>query len=150
MKITYKGDYAFKAILDLAVHNGEPQKIEAIAMRQDIPVKFLEQILLHLKNGRYVKSLRGKSGGYLLAKKPNAITLGEIIRFIEGPIEPISCIAKHAKSHCNFEPECVFVDIFRKIADDTAKVVDGVSFEDLKHKAMQKKAKGKKYLSYNI
>ena len=93
MKITYKGDYALKAVLDLAVYYGnEAVTINDIAKRIDAPVKFLEQVLLDLKKGGFVESRRGKIGGYLLSKAPGKITVGEVIRFIDGPIEPISCV----------------------------------------------------------
>lgn len=96
MKVTYRGDYALKAVLDLAVHYGaELVTIHDIAKRIDAPVKFLEQILLDLKKGGFVESRRGNVGGYLLAKEPDKITIGEVVRFIDGPIEPIACAEKN-------------------------------------------------------
>ncbi|MDD5450014.1 MAG: Rrf2 family transcriptional regulator, partial [Candidatus Omnitrophica bacterium] len=93
MRITYKGDYALKAILDLSVNYGKGViTIHDLAKRADVPIKFLEQVLLDLKRGGFVESRRGKSGGYLLSKPPANITAGDIIRFIDGPIEPIACL----------------------------------------------------------
>ncbi len=84
MHITYKGDYAIKTILDLAEHFGEsPVTIQTLATRADIPIKFLEQILLTLKRGELVMSKRGKDGGYQLARHPSRISLGEVLRFID-------------------------------------------------------------------
>jgi Rrf2 family protein len=135
MHITYKGDYALKTILDLALHYGEsPVAIHDLAKRADIPVKFLEQILLDLKRGGFVLSRRGKVGGYLLAKAPGEIKLGEVIRFIDGPIEPIACVNK--KYHgCNDIYKCAFRDIWAAVADSTAKIIDSVTFEDLAKRA---------------
>ena len=83
MKITYKGDYALKAILDLSCHYGaEHVTINDIAKRIDAPVKFMEQVLLELKRGGFVDSKRGKVGGYSLSKAPNKITIGDVLRFI--------------------------------------------------------------------
>src|SRR3990167_5256678 len=95
MRITYKGDYALKAILDLALHYGTNLiTIHELAQRTDTPLKFLEQVLLDLKRGGFVESRRGKVGGYLLARPPAQIRVGDVVRFIDGPIEPIACVEK--------------------------------------------------------
>ena len=134
MHITYKGDYALKTILGLALHYGEsPVAIHELAKRADIPTKFLEQILLDLKRGGFVESRRGKVGGYLLARPPAQIKLGEVVRFIEGPIEPIACLDKKYKG-CKDVYKCVFRDIWAKVTESTAKIVDNVTFEDLAKK----------------
>jgi Rrf2 family protein len=93
MKITFKGDYALKTVLDLALnHDAGLVTIVDISKRLDIPKKFLEQILLDLKKGGFVNSRRGKEGGYYLSKKPSEISVGDVIRFIDGPTEPIACV----------------------------------------------------------
>ena len=131
MRITYKGDYALKTILDLALHYGDsPVTIHELAKRADTPTKFLEQILLDLKRGGFVESRRGKVGGYLLARPPAQIKLGEVVRFIDGPIEPIACLSKKYKG-CKDVYKCVFKDIWAKISESTAKIVDNITFEDL-------------------
>lgn len=85
MNISVKGEYALQAIFDLAAHAGrEPVKIAEIARRQQIPQKFLELILASLKQGGFVESRRGAEGGYLLARRPDAITVGEVLRYVEG------------------------------------------------------------------
>ena len=135
MKITYKGDYALKTILDLALHYGNsPVTIHELAKQADIPLKFLEQILLDLKRGGFVESRRGKIGGYLLAKPPSEIKLGEVIKFIDGPIEPIACVGKSYKG-CGDLNRCIFRGIWAQITEATAKIIDGVTFEDLVKKA---------------
>ena len=86
MTISVKGEYALQAIFDLASHRpGEPVKIADIARRQKIPQKFLELILVGLKQGGFVESRRGAEGGYLLARPAESITVGEVLRFVEGP-----------------------------------------------------------------
>ena len=131
MKITYKGDYALKAVLDLAIYyGGEAVTINDIAKRIDAPVKFLEQVLLDLKKGGFVESRRGKIGGYLLSKAPNKITIGEVARFIDGPLEPISCV-RHGYSGCKDLYKCVFRNIWQQVFEATSNIVDNVTFEDL-------------------
>ena len=131
MRITYKGDYALKTILDLSLHyKEEPVSIPELARRADIPIKFLEQILLELKRGGFVQSRRGKVGGYFLAKAPSKIVLGQVIRFIDGQIEPVACINKDYKG-CRDISCCVFRDIWKKIARQTGNIVDNITFEDL-------------------
>ncbi|MFH0935636.1 MAG: Rrf2 family transcriptional regulator [Candidatus Omnitrophota bacterium] len=131
MKITYKGDYALKTILDLARHYGNsPVTIHDLAKRADIPIKFLEQILLDLKRGGFVESRRGKVGGYLLAKEPSGIKLGEVIRFIEGPIEPIACVAKNYQG-CGSIYNCVLREVWQWVNKATCGIIDNITFEDL-------------------
>ena len=135
MKITYKGDYALKTILGLALHYGNsPVTIHELAKQADIPLKFLEQILLDLKRGGFVESRRGKIGGYLLARPPSEIKLGEVIKFIEGPIEPIACVGVGYKG-CGDLNKCIFRGIWAQITEATTKIIDGVTFEDLVKKA---------------
>ena len=132
MKITYKGDYSLKAILDLAMHyNKRVLPIQELAKKGDIPNKFLEQILLTLKKGGFVGSKRGVGGGYFLARPPESITVGEVVRFIEGPIEPIACAGKKKYEKCKDFPYCVFKDIWSQVYTATSLVVDTVTFAEL-------------------
>ncbi len=131
MRLTYKGDYALKTILDLALHyRNSPVTIHELAKRADIPIKFLEQILLDLKRGGFVESRRGKVGGYLLAREPSGIKLGEVIRFIDGPIEPIACTEKKY-SGCNDLYKCVFRKIWQEVGKASSNIVDNITFADL-------------------
>ena len=131
MKITYKGDYALKALLDLALHYEKKlSTINDVAKRIDAPVKFLEQVLLDLKKGGFVESKRGNVGGYQLAKNPADITLGQVIRYIDGPIEPIGCVEK-GYSNCIDLRKCVFKNIWQKVAQATSEIIDNVTFADL-------------------
>ncbi|MFH1201623.1 MAG: Rrf2 family transcriptional regulator [Candidatus Omnitrophota bacterium] len=131
MRITYQGDYALKTVLDLAIHYGSGVvTISELAKRLDIPIKFLERILLDLKRGGFVESRRGKEGGYLLARQPCQIRLGEVIRFVDGPIEPIGCIGKDY-SGCSDLYRCVFRGIWNQVAEATSDIIDNITFEDL-------------------
>ena len=131
MKITYKGDYALKAVLDLAIHyDRELITSHDLAKRIDAPVKFLEQVLLDLKKGGFVESRRGKVGGYLLAKPPAQITVGEVIRFVEGPTEPISC-ARQGYLECADIYKCAFRKIWQDVAKATSDIIDSITFEQL-------------------
>lgn len=131
MRITYKGDYALKTILDLALHYGNsPVSIPDLAKRADMPIKFLEQILLDLKRGGFVESRRGNIGGYLLAKQPSGIKLGEIIRFIDGPIEPVACVHQNYEG-CRDINKCIFKEIWERVANSTSEIIDNITFEDL-------------------
>jgi len=146
MRITYKGDYAMKALLDLSIHYElGVSTINDIAKRIDAPVKFLEQVLLELKKGGFVESRRGNVGGYHLAKDPAEITLGQVVRCIDGPIEPISCVEKKY-TKCTDLSCCLFRGIWQEVADATSAIIDNISFSDL---ANQHNAK-KEVFAYSI
>lgn len=132
MKITFKGDYALKTILDLALHydGNSVVTIHDLAKQADIPIKFLEQVLLDLKRGGFVESKRGKVGGYLLAKPPAQIKLGDVIRFMEGPVGPIACVEKEYTG-CKDLRKCVFRNIWAEVAKATSNIIDKLTFEDL-------------------
>lgn len=154
MKITYKGDYSLKAILQLALNyefgdNGV-LSITEIARRGDMPVKFLEQILLALRRGGFVKSRRGVNGGFVLAKSPKEITIGEVIRFVEGPIEPISCIEKDTYSGCKDLSKCIFREVWKDVRDAVSHIVDAVTFEDLVIRHKKKNIRAERIFEYSI
>jgi len=139
MKITYKGDYALKAILDLSFHyeSGEVVPLSDISRRQDIPVQYLEQIMLVLKGAGYVQSRRGVGGGFQLAKPPRDITLGEVVRLIDGPIEPISCGKRDYDSNCGEEETCAFREVWLEVTDRISEVVDRIAFADIMHRVRE-------------
>lgn len=146
MKLTYKGDYALKAVLDLALHyDKELVTSHDMAKRIDAPAKFLEQVLLDLKKGRFVESRRGNIGGYLLSKPPAKITVGDVVRYIDGPIEPISCV-KEKYSNCVDIKKCVFKEIWQKVYKSTSEIIDNVTFEDLVTQVINRK----QVLAYSI
>jgi Rrf2 family protein len=131
MKISYKCDYALKAVLDLATHfNKKLVTAGDLAERIDAPIKFLEQILLELKKGGYVQSRRGNVGGYILSRSPQQITVGDIIRLIEGPIEPIACVDSSYQD-CTDIKKCVFRKIWKQVHRSTSDIVDRIDFQQL-------------------
>lgn len=140
MQISYKTDYSFKIILYLAgCYPDGTAQIKQIADSQDIPKKFLEQILLLLKKGGFVASKQGPRGGYFLAKAPAEIRVGDVVRFVEGPIRPISCIAPGSEQSCSFAPACVFRDIWRDVETAISSVIDTITFSDLLEREQEKR-----------
>ncbi len=132
MKISTKGDYATRALQDLAMHYAEgPVPIEAIARRQSLPVRYLEQLLLTLKRAGFLTSKRGVNGGYFLAKPPREITLGQILRAVDGPIAPIFCVSEPPREHCGQEPSCVLRDVWTEVRDAVSAIVDHTTLEDI-------------------
>lgn len=131
MKVSYKSDYALKAVLDLAIqYNIGLVSSRDMALRIDAPVKFLEKVLASLVKGGVIESKRGSVGGYRLAKEPKQILVGDIVRLVEGTIEPIACVNSDY-SDCKDIHSCVFRSIWLKAHKATAEVVDNVNFEDL-------------------
>ena len=99
MRISTKGRYALRLMLDLALNNtGEPISLKDIARRQEISDKYLEQIISVLNKAKYVKSIRGAQGGYILTKRPEEYTVGMILRLTEGSLAPVTCVEEDADS----------------------------------------------------
>ena len=144
MKVSFKGDYALKTILDLSLNYGKGRtQIKDISKRQDIPLKYLEQIVSMLRGAKYVITQRGAKGGIELSKPPSKIHLGEIIRLMEGPTSPITCVSCSGYKRCSFENKCVFTDIWRTIRDRTNEVVDKTTFDDMVQRAAKMEGSGK-------
>jgi Rrf2 family cysteine metabolism transcriptional repressor len=124
MNISVKGEYALQAIFDLAANAGaEPVKIAEIARRQKIPQKFLELILASLKQGGFVESRRGAEGGYMLAKRAESITVGEVVHFVEGRQEERARLRKQADSP--------FSDLWERVDFAIDSVLDSTTFAQL-------------------
>jgi len=131
MNISVKGEYALQAIFDLASNPGkEPVKIAEIARRQKIPQKFLELILASLKQGGFVESRRGAEGGYLLSRRPEAITIGEVLRFVEGRQEERSRLRRQTDS--------AFTDLWERVDQAMDSVLDSTSFAQLAREWQEK------------
>lgn len=133
--ISQKAKYAFRALIALAdpEQAGEALLISEIAEKQNIPKKFLEQILLDLKHHGIVMSRRGKAGGYLLLKKPADISYGEVLRIIDGPIAPLPCLSRIAYrpcADCADEKTCEMRRVFARVADATREVLDNTTIAD--------------------
>jgi Rrf2 family cysteine metabolism transcriptional repressor len=125
MHVSVKGEYALQAIFDLTVHNtGAPVKIGEIAKRQRIPQKFLELILAGLKQAGFVESRRGAEGGYMLARPAEGLTVGEVLRAVEGLRGRVVWRGKR-------EAETPFTDMWRTVDEAISGVVDHVTFAEL-------------------
>jgi Rrf2 family protein len=113
MRISKKTDYALRAMFTLVDHfGGAPIPIRELARRNDAPKRFLEQIMLDLKEQGWVNSVAGVRGGYLLARNPGKITMGEIVRHFDGIIAPIDCVSVSGYKRCSQEPVCRFRRVF--------------------------------------
>ena len=131
MKISTKGRYALRLMLDLGLyHTGNPVSLKDVAARQGISDKYLEQIISVLNKAGYVRSIRGAQGGYVLAKEPSEYTVGMILRLTEGDLTPVSCVGAEA-SGCERRGDCVTARVWEKIYDAVSDVVDGITLADL-------------------
>lgn len=129
MKISTKGRYALRMMLEFALHPDECTKINQVARRQDISEKYLEQIVTILSRAGYVKSMRGAQGGYMLTKDPSEYTVGMILRLTEGSLAPVACL--DADEPCGRSNTCVTLDVWRQLNDAINQVVDHVTLADL-------------------
>lgn len=131
MKISTKGRYALRLMLDLAIHdNGEPIKLKEIAERQEISGKYMEQIIAILNRAGYVRSVRGAQGGYRLAKQPQEYTVGMILRLTEGSLAPVGCLEENAEP-CERSGCCATIVLFQKMNDAVNGVIDNMTLADL-------------------
>lgn len=131
MKISTKGRYAVRVMLDLALNNnGECIKVKEIAARQGISEKYLEQIIAVLNKAGYVKSVRGAQGGYRIAKDPADYTVGMILRLTEGSLAPVACLEDGADI-CERCDTCETLEVWQELYNAVNKVVDGVTIADL-------------------
>lgn len=139
MKISTKGDYATRALQDLALRYDEgPVPIEAIAERQALPARYLEQLLLTLKRAGFLASKRGVNGGYYLAKPPREITLGQIIRAVDGPIAPIFCVTEPPREQCTQESFCALREVWGEVRDAVSAIVDHTTLADICERIRQR------------
>lgn len=125
MHVSKKTDYALRALFTLVEHyKGTPIPIRELARRNDIPKRFLEQIMLALKAQGWVDSVAGIRGGYVLAKDPSKITMGEVIRHFDGILAPINCVSVSDYQRCSQEPVCRFRRLFLDARNYVAGVMD--------------------------
>jgi len=132
MHVSQKCQYALRAVFELAKHYEKgPVKIADVAEAQAIPARFLEVILAQLKQGLFVESRRGKEGGYLLVRSPRGLTVGEVIRFVGGPIGPVDCVNEGTEVNCPLRGDCVFLPLWERVQDAVGSIYDTTSFQDL-------------------
>ena len=132
MKISTKGRYALRLMLDIVQHNdGEPVRVKDIAARQEISVKYLEQIVSILVRAGYLKSIRGPQGGYRLMRQPGEYTVGSILRLTEGSLAPVQCLDSEIND-CPRSETCVTLRLWKELDQAIKGVVDQYTLEDLK------------------
>lgn len=141
MKISTKGRYALRMMLDLAVNSaGAPVPLRDVAQRQDISDKYLEQIVTQLSRAGLVRSVRGAGGGYLLTRPSEEYTVGEILRALEGNLAPVSCVDSGDVCRCERAEQCVTVEVWREIQAAVSGVVDRLTLADLVKRFHEKRA----------
>ena len=141
MKLSTKGKYGLRALIDLAQYSEDsPVSITSIARRQDISERYLEQLVALLKKAGLVKSIRGASGGYVLEKKPSEISVGDILRALEGSLEPVKCAAFDTTTGegCMASDGCVTKYVWQKINDSINQTVDSIMLDQLVEESKQK------------
>jgi Rrf2 family iron-sulfur cluster assembly transcriptional regulator len=133
VKVSTRGDYASRALLSLALHADEsgPTSVRDIAERTGLPQPYLEQILLALKGAGIVRSKRGVGGGYILAREPAQITLGEIVSAVDGPIAVGDFGAPHEDGACDHEGQCVLLAVWAGISSQIRAHLDSFTLADI-------------------
>lgn len=135
MKISTKGRYALRLMIDLAMNNtGEFIPLKNVSERQDISVKYLEQIITVLVKAGFVKGLRGSRGGYKLAKKPEDYTVGMILRLTEGSLAPVACLDDEVNT-CERASNCITLGLWQELYDAINGVVDNITLADIIERA---------------
>ena len=137
MQVSTKGKYSVRAVLDIAQHsNGAPVPLAAISQREGISLLFLEQLFQRLRKGNIVRSVRGSHGGYVLARDPSEITIGEIVRLIESPLYTSSCFSKEESvEDCRISSSCVSGAVWKQLAEHVDNFLDSITVADLSNKA---------------
>lgn len=147
MKLSKKGEYALLALTYLSHNyisgNNKLVQISEIARKEDIPEKFLEGILLTLKKRGILQSQRGIGGGYTMNRPPADITLGEVIRIMDGPLAPIGCASKTAHVYCPAENTCGLQGVMLEVRNAISNVLDNMTFEDMCNRIYRKFKKQK-------
>jgi Rrf2 family protein len=146
--ISQKCQYALRAMFELSLryNAGTVSSVADIAKTQNIPQRFLEQIFSKLKSGGYIESRRGNQGGYLLAKQPSEISVGEVIRFVDDIQESLQCLNTPTKCRCQYFPDCVFRDLWREARGITNKIFDDATFQSL----IDKQQTASDFFNYSI
>lgn len=132
MKLSTKGRYGLKAMVDLAVHSTDSHiSLKSIAERQEISENYLEQLFAILRKEGLVKSIRGAQGGYALSGSPGSITVGAVLRALEGSLAPVDCVEADASDRCDRYDACVTRSVWAKINTCVNEVVDSITLQDL-------------------
>ncbi len=147
MKISTKGHYGVQAMFDLAQHYGQgPVSLKSVAERQDLSEHYLEQLAAVLRRAGLVKSVRGAQGGYILARAPADIKVGDIIRVLEGPIAPVECVDGTEQEQCLKAEFCIARNVWEKVRISIEDVLDSITLADMCKEAEQANLKRNPYL----
>ena len=131
MKVSTKGRYAIRFMLDLALHNtGEPVRIKDVSARQEISDKYLEQVVAMLNKAGFVRSIRGPQGGFVFTRDPKDYTMGQILRLTEGDMVPVACLADEV-NQCDRADSCVTLHFWKRLDDAISDVIDHTTLADL-------------------
>jgi Rrf2 family protein len=142
VKLSTKGRYGLRAMLDLAMHSeDENVSINSISERQNISENYLEQLIAKLKKAELVNSTRGAQGGYSLAKPMEEISVGDILRALEGDLNPVDCALINGNSQCSDMDCCVTKSVWKKISDSINDVVDKITLRELCNDSKELEAK---------
>lgn len=143
MKVSTKSRYGVAAMVDIAQHFGKgPVALRSVAERQQVSEHYLEQLMSNLRNAGFVRSIRGAQGGYVLAKNPIDITVGDIVRAMEGPIAPVDCLLAEKgldNPYCAKTNDCIRRNIWLKMGESITEALDSISLESLCKEAQQGK-----------
>ncbi|WP_418792280.1 RrF2 family transcriptional regulator [Phosphitispora sp. TUW77] len=132
MRISTKGHYVVQAMFELAQHYGMgPVPLKIIAGRQEISEHYLERLIAGLRKAGLVSSVRGSQGGYILARDPADIKVGDIVRVLEGPIAPVECVNNNETEHCVRSQFCITRGVWEKVRDSIEDVLDSISLADM-------------------
>ncbi len=132
MRLSTKGRYGLRAMIDIVQQQGQgPVPIHTIAARQKISARYLEQLLIPLKQAGLVKSVRGSQGGYIVGRSASKITVGDIIRVLEGPIAPVDCVSERDPDECSRAEHCISRKVWSQLRDSISQVLDSYTLEDL-------------------
>jgi Rrf2 family protein len=134
MKLSTRTRYAVRAIIELAQNgNNKPLQLKVIAQRQDISVKYLEQLMAILRSAGFVRSIRGSKGGYVLAKAPNQIKLNEVLHRLEGNVATVECVEN--EDYCSRSADCASRYLWVQVEQAIEKVLEAITLQDLVEKA---------------
>ena len=131
MWISRKTDYAARAMLALSISHGETMTADELAQRTDVPEAFLRQILVQMRDGGFIRSVRGPSGGYRLNHSPEEITLERIVRLFQGPLAPIPCATRSEPEPCSMAQGCAMQMVWADIREPTISILERMTFADL-------------------
>lgn len=139
LKLSTKGRYGLRALIDLAQYSEkEPVSITSISNRQGISERYLEQLMAKLKKAEIVKSIRGAGGGYILGKDMHEISVGDVLRALEGSLDPVECSGLSAEEGCSASENCVTKYVWQKINDSINQTVDSIMLDQLVEESKQK------------